>query len=77
MLFLSLIISYVKARRIVDAQCLCLPTVLDAGGRFWLEKSVGKCCWGLWALFPLGATGADYDGVPLWSSAEAMLGVFV
>jgi hypothetical protein len=34
-----LFISYVKAQRVVDESCLCLPVAVAATGQFWSEKS--------------------------------------
>jgi len=36
-----LFISYVMARRVVDASCLCLPVAAAATGQFQPEKSCG------------------------------------
>ena len=36
-----LFISYVMARRVVDASCLCLPVAAAASGQFWHEKNCG------------------------------------
>ncbi len=71
-----LFISYVKARRIVDVLCLCLPVVAAATCQFRLEKSCGDPSLYLWLSFPLGGTGEDSDGSSLSSGAEAMLGFF-
>ncbi len=71
-----LFISYVKARRIVDASCLCLPVAAAATGRVRPEKSCGDPSLYLWLSFPLGGTGEDSDGSSQSLGAEAMLGVF-
>ncbi len=71
-----LFISYVKARRVVDASCICLPVAAAATSRFWPEKRCGDPSLYLWLSFPLGGTGEDSDGSLLLSGAEAMLGVF-
>ncbi len=71
-----LFISYVKARGIVDASCLCLPVAAAATGRFRPENSCGAPSLYLWLSFPLGGTGEDSDGSLLSLGAEAMLGVF-
>ncbi len=67
-----LFINYVKAQRIVDASCLCLPVVAAASGQFWQGKNIGDTSLYLWALIPLGGTGAHSDRVPLSLAAEAM-----
>ncbi len=72
-----LFISYVKARCLVDASCLCLPVAAATTGRFWPEKSCGDPSLYHWLSFPLGGTGEDSDGSLLLSGAEAMLGVFL
>ncbi len=71
-----LFISYVKAQRVVDASCLCLPVAAAATGQFRPEKSCGDPSLYLWLSFPLGGTWEDSDGSPLSSGAEAMLGVY-
>ena len=72
-----LFISYVKARRVVDMSCLCLPVAAAATGQFRPEKSCGDPSLYLWLVsFPLGRTGEDSDGSLLSLGAEAMLGVF-
>jgi hypothetical protein len=71
-----LFISYVMARRVVDASCLCLPVAAAATGRFRPEKSCGNPSLYLSLSFPHGGTGEDSDGSSLSSAAEAMLGVF-
>ncbi len=71
-----LFISYIKARCVVDALCLCLPVAAAATGRFWPEKCCGDPSLYLWLSFPLGGTGEDSDGSSLSSGVEAMLGVF-
>jgi hypothetical protein len=73
---LSLFISYVMARRVVDASCLCLHVAAAATGRFRPEKSCGNPSLYLLLSFPYGGTGEDSDGSSLSSAAEAMLGVF-
>ncbi len=73
---LLLFIIYVKARRVVDASCPCLPAVVAATGRFWLAKSFGNPSLYLWLSFPHGGTGEDSDGSLLSLAAEAMFGVF-
>ncbi len=71
-----LFISYVKAQRVVDVSCLCLPVAAAATGRFRPEKSCGDPSLYLWLSFPLGRIGEDSDGSLLSLGAEAMLGVF-
>ncbi len=71
-----LFISYEKARRVVEASCLCLPVAAAATGRFRPKKSCGDPSLYLWLSFPLGGTGENSDGSLLSSGAEAMLGVF-
>ena len=70
-----LFISYLKTRRVVDAPCLCL-SVAAVGDRFPPANSAGDCSMGLCPSFPRGGTGAGSDGMPLLSSAEAMLVFF-
>ncbi len=72
---LLLFISYLKARRILVAPCLCLPVAAAVGGQFWRTKSCGNPSLYLYPLFPRGGTGEDSDGMPLSSAADAMLGV--
>ncbi len=72
-----LFINYVKARRIVNASCLCLPVAAAASGRFWPGKNIGDTSLYLWASILHGRTGEDSDGRLLSSDAEAMLGVFL
>ncbi len=68
-----LFISSVKARRVVDASCLCLPVAAAASGRFRPEKvAVTHLC----TFDRHGGTGEDSDGRLLSLAAEAMLGVF-
>jgi hypothetical protein len=58
-----LFFSNVKARRVLDASCLCLPVAAAATGQFWPEKSCGDPSLYLWLSFPLGGTGEDSDGL--------------
>ncbi len=67
-----LFINNVKARRIVDASCLCLHVAAAASGRFQPGKNIGDTSLYLWASIPLGGTGAHSDRVPLSLAAEAM-----
>jgi hypothetical protein len=67
-----LFINYVKAQRIVDASCQCLHVAAAASGRFRPGKNIGNTSLYLWALIPLGGTGAHSDRVPLLLVAEAM-----
>ncbi len=67
-----LFINYVKAQRIVDASCLCLPVAAASSGRFQPGKNIGDTSLYLWALIPLGGPGAHGDRVPLLLVAEAM-----
>ncbi len=71
-----LFISSVKARRVVDASCLCLPVAAAASGRFRPAKSYGNPSLYLSPSFPHGGTGEDSDGRSLSSASEPMLGVF-
>ncbi len=68
-----LFISYVKARRVVDALCLCLPVAAAAGGWVWPTKSCGNPSLYLWSSFPHGGTGKDSDGRLLSLAAGAMV----
>ena len=72
---LLLFISYVKARRIVDASCLCLPVAAAASGQFWPAKSCGNPSLYFLPLFLHGGTGEDRDGRSPSLAAEAMLRV--
>jgi hypothetical protein len=74
MYFLLLLICYLKARCIVDAQCLCLLVVSAAGGGFCPGKNIGNSSLYLWVSIPLGGTGAHSNRVLLLSAAEAMFG---
>jgi len=58
-----LFISNVKARRVVDMSCPCLPVAAAATGRFRPEKSCGDPSLYLCLSFPLGGTGEDSDGL--------------
>ena len=71
----SLFISYFKTRHVVDAP-LCLSVAAAVGDRFPPANSAGDCSMGLCPSFPRGGTGAGSDGMPLLSSAEAMLVFF-
>ncbi len=67
-----LFINYVKARRIVDMSCLCLPVAAASSGQFWPGKNIGNTSLYLWTSIPHGGTGAHGDRVPLSLAAEAM-----
>ncbi len=73
---LLLFISYVKARCIVDALCLCLPVAAAAKGQFWPAKSCGNPSLYFLPLLSHGGTGEDRDGRSPSSAAEAMLRAF-
>ncbi len=66
-------ISYVKARLVVDASCLCLPVAAAAGGRVWLTKSCSNPSLYLWPSFPHGRTGKDSDGRLLSLAVDTMV----
>ena len=72
----ELFINYLKTRRVVGAPCMYFPVAAAVGDRFPPADSAGDCSMGLYPSFPRGGTGADSDGMPLLSSAEAMLVFF-
>ena len=73
-----LCMSYVKARRAVDAPCLCLLVAAAASNQFWPAKSCGSPSLYLWQSFLHGRTGEDSDGGRLLSpAAEAIWGCFL